>query len=125
MCASVVDIKPIYIIKCCKRKQGNSIVQSKRAKQAKRDRGQADASLSILVAYYSVFIIKPVIRTGIVCTVEKSVHLVFIKIYHAYIAFIIVIIDIIGTGLTVCSFFLIHSFSLFPGLFLFLALFLF
>lgn len=58
--------------------------------------------------YNAVFIIKAVIRAGIVRTLQKLIHLVLVKIYEADIAVIIIIIDIICTGLTVRSFLSAH-----------------
>ena len=55
----------------------------------------------ILVAHHAVFVIKAVIGTGIISPVEKTVHLVLVKVHHTDIAVIIVIINVIRTGLTV------------------------
>ena len=59
--------------------------------------------MSVLVTYYSVLIIKPVVWTRIVRSLYKTSHLIFIKIYQTYIAVTFIIINIIGTCLTISN----------------------
>ena len=65
-------------------------------------------SYSVLMPYYPVFIVKPIIGTGIIRAVEKTIHLVLVKIHHAGVTIVILVIHVIRAGLAVCCFFLFH-----------------
>ena len=54
--------------------------------------------------YDAVFIVEAVIRAGIVCAADESVHLVLVEVHHTDAAVIIFIINIVCAGLAVCSF---------------------
>jgi len=55
----------------------------------------------ILMAHHAVFVIKAVIRTGIVRAVQKAIHLIFVEVDHTHITVIVVVIDIVRAGLAV------------------------
>ena len=63
---------------------------------------------SILMPYHAVFIVKAIVRTGIIRSLNETCHFIFVKIHHAYVAVVALVIDIVGAGLAVCSIFLIH-----------------
>ena len=58
-------------------------------------------STLILMPYNTVFIVKAVVRTVVICTGEKTCHFVLVKIYHAGIAVVVLVIDIVGTAFAV------------------------
>ena len=58
-------------------------------------------ALLILMPYNTVFIVKAVVWTVVICTGEKTCHFVLVKIYHAGIAVVVLVIDIVGTAFAV------------------------
>ena len=56
----------------------------------------------------TVLVIEAVIGTGIICAVEESVHFVLVEIYHAYIAVVVLIIDVICAAFAVCGLLFVH-----------------
>lgn len=67
------------------------------------------AAILILMTYYPVFVIKTVIRTGIVCSCNKPSHFVLVEIDHAGVAVVVLVVDIVGTGFAVCGFLFVHD----------------
>lgn len=61
------------------------------------------------MTYNAVFVVKAVIRTGIISAVEEAVHLVLIKIHHTHIAVVFLVVDVIRAGFTICCRFFIHT----------------
>ncbi len=49
----------------------------------------------------TVFVVKAIVGAAVICTVQKAVHLVLVKINHTYIAVAVLVIDIICAGLAV------------------------
>lgn len=47
--------------------------------------------------YYAVFVVKPEVWAAVVCSLQKTAHLVLVKIYHAYVAVVIFVVSVIGT----------------------------
>lgn len=64
------------------------------------------------MSYNTVFIVEPVIRTGVISSLQEAVHFVLIEIDHAHVAVVVIIVDKIGAGLAVSYFFLFHKCSL-------------
>lgn len=61
------------------------------------------------MSYNTVFIVEPVIRTGVISSLQEAVHFVLIEIDHAHVAVVVIIVDKIGAGLAVSYFFLFHK----------------
>lgn len=53
----------------------------------------------ILFSYNRVFVIKLIIRTGVISLVQKSVHFVLVKIYKTGITFVVFIKNIVYAGI--------------------------
>lgn len=58
---------------------------------------------SHLLSYNLIFIVRLIKRTIKIRTTQKASHIIFIQIYHADITFIILIINIIATGITMTA----------------------
>lgn len=71
--------------------------------------GQRPPYKSILVTHNAVFVIETVIWAGIICSLKKACHFVLIKVDHAGVAIVVVIIDVICTSFAVCRGLLFHS----------------
>lgn len=63
---------------------------------------------SILMPDNAVFIVKAIVRAGIIRSLKKASHFIFIKINHAGVAVVVVIVDVISTGITVGRGLLLH-----------------
>lgn len=71
--------------------------------------GQRPPYKSILMAYNSVLIVETVVWAGIIRSLKKASHFVLIKVDHAGVAIVVVIIDVICTSFAVCRGLLLHS----------------
>lgn len=61
-----------------------------------------------LMPHNAVFIVKAVIWTGVIGACQEPAHLVFVKVCHASEAIVIIVIDIVHTGLAVGRFSVLH-----------------
>ena len=60
------------------------------------------------MAHNAVFVIKTVVGTAVIASLQKAVHLVLVEVDHAHIAVIILVIDVVCAGLAIGCFWIAH-----------------
>ena len=74
-------------------------------------KGSPQKTGSVLVADDAVFVIQAVVGAGVVGAGQETSHFVLVQIHHTDVAVVVVIVNVICTGLAVCDLLVAHIFT--------------